>query len=77
MDELAAVHLAQPFRPFVIHLADGRSLLVKHPEFLARSPAGRTAIVFGEDGSFEVVDVMLISSAEVPKKNGWRKGKQR
>ena len=77
MDELKAIHLAQPFRPFIIHLGDGRSLLVKHPNFLARSPEGRTAIVFGEAGSFEVVDVMLATSVELPTGNGKRKQSRR
>jgi hypothetical protein len=69
MDELKAIHLAQPFRPFIIYLGDGRSLLVKHPDFLARSPEGRTAIVFGERRGFAVVDVILITSIEVAGRN--------
>jgi len=51
-------------------MGDGRSLRVNRPELLARSPGGRTVIVFGEDDAFEVIDVMLVTSIEVP--NGKR-----
>ena len=70
MDELKTIHLAQPFRPFVLHMGDGRSLTVKHPDFLARSPNGRTAIVFGDGDAFEVVDIMLVTGIEVPNGSG-------
>lgn len=70
MEELKAIHLAQPFRPFVIHSGDGRKFHVKHPDFLARSPSGRTVIVFGKEDAFEVIDVMLVTSVEVPNGNG-------
>lgn len=56
---------AAPFRPFAIHLADGREIHIKHPEFLATSPAGRTAIVFYEDDTFEALDVLLVTSVRV------------
>lgn len=62
---------AQPFRPLDIHLADGRKVHVKHPEFIATSPSGRTAIVFYEDEAFEIIDVLHITSIEV--RNGRRK----
>jgi len=62
---------AQPFRPLDIHLADGRKLHVKHPEFIAASPNGRTAIIFDEDDTFEAIDVLHITSIEV--RNGRRK----
>src|SRR5262245_10035992 len=41
LDQIRAAHFARPFRPFFLHLADGRTLHVPHPEFLAYSPAGR------------------------------------
>lgn len=61
---------AAPFRPFRIHFGSGRSVLVRHPEFIHLSPSGRTAIVWTEIGSFEegdrsqIVDVLLIESIE-------------
>jgi hypothetical protein len=68
-DRLRSLYDAQPFRPFVIHLADRRALPVQHREFLALSPTGGTAVVFQPDDSFNIVDVILVTDLEV-KANG-------
>jgi len=60
--ELQSVYRAQTFVPFVIHLADGRQVRVEHPELMALSPTGRSAVVYGKDGAFEIIDVMLVTS---------------
>lgn len=75
VEQLIQMQRAQPFRPYRIHLADGRHLDVKHPDFLARSPAGRTAMVYKDDETFEVIDLLLVTSLEVV--NGDPHGKQR
>ena len=62
IEQLRHLHQAQPFQPFDIHLADGRSLPVEHPEFLAQSPTGRTIAVGHEDGVLEIVDLLLVVS---------------
>jgi len=62
---LQTMQHAQPFRPYRIHMADGRSLDVHHPEFVARTPTGRGAIVFKPDDTFEVIDLLLVASLEV------------
>ena len=41
-EQLQKMHQARPFKPFDIHLADGRTLPVEHPEMLAVPPPGRT-----------------------------------
>jgi hypothetical protein len=46
-------------------MADGRSFHVPHPEFLSRSPSGRTIIVYGNDESFSVLDLLLLTELEV------------
>jgi hypothetical protein len=63
--ELQSIYRAQPFQPFALHLADGRAIRVAHPEFIALSPTGRSTVVYGKDGAFEVVDVMLVTSIKV------------
>jgi len=65
IEQLRNVHRAQPFRPFTIHLADGRDVLVPHPDFLSHSPAGRTIIVYHTDDSFSVLDLLLVTELEV------------
>jgi hypothetical protein len=48
----------QPFEPFVIRLADRRSLPVPHPDFVAVTP--RRIVVVEENGSWSVVEPLLI-----------------
>ena len=55
----------EPFRPFSIRLGDGQSLLVAHPEMLAYFEKARTATVYLKDGSFQIVDLLLITGLEV------------
>jgi hypothetical protein len=54
----------QPFRPFMIRLADGRALSVPHPDFVA--VAGRSVIVTSplQNESFAVVESLLIVSLD-------------
>ncbi len=56
---------ATPFRPFTIHLADGRTLTVPHRDFVSQSPGGRTIIVYQSDESFSIVDLYLVTELEV------------
>jgi hypothetical protein len=55
-----------PPQPFTLHLADGRALPVPHPDFISVSQSGRRVIVEKTDDTFEIVDVLLISSVEAP-----------
>lgn len=56
---------AEPFRPFTLRLAGGPTIKVAHPDFIAIGPKGRTVFVYGEDESFKVVDVMLVTELEM------------
>jgi len=64
IERLRKMHEARPFRPFRIHMADGRHLDVVHPEFLAHSRSGRTISVATPDDVFEVIDLLLVTSLE-------------
>ena len=59
------LHQARPFQPFSIRLGDGQSLRVEHPEMLAYAPRQRTAVVYRRDGSFEIVDLLLVTGLDV------------
>ena len=65
IEQLRLVHRAQPFKPFTIKMADGRSVLVPHSEFLSVSPTGRTVIVHHEDDSYSVIDLLLVNEIHV------------
>lgn len=69
VEQLRQMHRAQPFRPFHLHLADGRTLKVEHPEALLQSSSGRTIVVARPDDVIEVIDLLLVVSLEL-KGNG-------
>ncbi len=56
---------AEPFRKFVMHLADGRHIRVEHRELLAMLPSGRTVAVYQPDESFNVVDLSLVTDLQI------------
>jgi len=64
-EQLRAMREANPFRPFTIHLTDGRALAIPHRDFVSQSPGGRTIIVYRSDEAFSVVDLYLVTELEV------------
>ena len=75
-DKLKEVIRAQPFKPFVIHLADGRRISVSHPESISLSPSGRMAHLFSGDETSHFIDVLLITELEVKTRSS-RNGRHR
>ena len=65
IEQLRATYNAQPFRPFVIHLADGREIPVKHREFILTVPSGRTVVVCQPDDTLNIVDLLLVTDLEL------------
>jgi hypothetical protein len=65
VEQLRNVHRATPFRTFTIHIADGRSFLVRGRDFLSHSPNGRTVVVHVDDETFSVLDLLLMTELEV------------
>ncbi len=65
VEQFRTTMIRRPFIPFVIHLADGDRLPVRHPEHIAMSPGGRTVIVFGEGEDFSIVDLLLVTRLDV------------
>jgi len=65
IEQLKNVHQAQPFQPFTLHMCDGRSMHVPHPEFLSHSPSGRTVVVYQSDDNFSIVDLLLVNQLEI------------
>jgi len=58
----------QPFEPFVISLADGRSLQIPHPDFVALGK--RRIVVVGNDDATSIVEPLLIVSLDTIPKSG-------
>ena len=51
-----------PFRPFDIHLADGRCLSVVTPDHIMISPTNKEFALYNPDGTLNVVDANQITS---------------
>jgi hypothetical protein len=74
IDRLRDLYNAQPFRPFVMHMADGRQVPVVHREFIMAVPSGRTVIVVQPDDTVNIVDLLLVTDIELkPSTNGSRR----
>jgi len=77
IEQLREMHQARPFQPFDIYLADGRTLPVHHPEFLAQSPTDRTIAVSKPNDAIEIVDLLLVVSLKPRPQSPPRRGRQR
>jgi hypothetical protein len=74
IERLRTFRDAQPFRPFVMHLADGRAIPVIHREFIMPSPSGRTVSVYQADDTLNVIDLLSVTDLEIKaQKDGSRK----
>jgi hypothetical protein len=54
---------AQPFRPFVLCMAEGTRIPVAHEDFVALQPAGRELTVYDRK-KLHIIDVMMITRIE-------------
>lgn len=77
-DEIRQLLHKRPFRPFAIHVADGGRLLVKHEDFVALSPSGRTMLVYRHDKAddYQVVDMVMVTRLETAARNGAGKSRK-
>ena len=55
----------QPFLPFKIHMRGGKVHEVRHPDYIAVSPTGKSAVILNADG-MEILNVRLIAELVVP-----------
>ena len=65
LEELRSVANAQPFRPFVIHLTDGREVPVVHPEIVTTVPSGETILVHQPDNTIDIIDLPQVMRVEL------------
>ncbi|MEM9703669.1 MAG: hypothetical protein AAF907_14620 [Planctomycetota bacterium] len=61
-ERLREVQKASPFHPYALHMADGRRLQVRHPEFVILNPDGRTVVLVNEEtGETHILDGLYIA----------------
>lgn len=72
IEQVRQLYNTAPFKPCIIHLADGRQTPVKHCEFMVISPSGRTVVHQSNDTS-DIIDLLLVTDLEIrngkPRKN--------
>jgi len=66
IEQMRAAIQARPFKPFIMHLADGGAIPVQHPEFILSVPSGRTLFIVQPDDTSNIVDLLLVSHLEFP-----------
>jgi len=64
IEHFRAALRALPFRPFVMHLADGREVPVRHPELAVSTSTGRTTVVVQPDDTLTIIDLLLVTDLE-------------
>ena len=66
IEKVREVLHANPFVPFSVRLADGRSVPVLHPDFASASQTGRILHIFyGPNDASTFVDVVLVTALEM------------
>ena len=65
IERLQLVHQTRPFKPFTLHMADGKSIRVTHPETLAYTPSGRMIFLVKPDDSVHHIDLLMVVRIEV------------
>ena len=75
LNEIKRAWKAEPFKPFRINLADGRSFEVNHPEFLAVFPGFERTVILAlpDEQAVEHIDLLLVTSLTI-RENGRAKG---
>jgi hypothetical protein len=74
IEQLRDAYEAKPFRPFVLHLADGREIPVRHRDFIMAIPSGRTVSIYQPDDRMNIIDLLLVTDLEFrPVDHGSRK----
>ena len=64
IEHFRAALRAVPFRPYVMHLADGREVPVRHPELAVATSTGRTTVVVQPDDTLAIIDLLLVTDLE-------------
>ena len=63
--EFQKLQRADPFSPYRIRLADGKTIRVPHPDFVAISPTGRMVTAYSADGEMHIIDIFLVTSLAI------------
>ncbi len=76
IEELKKAKDVRPFRPFLIRMADGREIEVRHPDAVSwGGEKGRIVSYISPADDWEVIDIALVTSlGSVPAASSREKG---
>jgi hypothetical protein len=63
-EEIRKAYRAEPFVPFILHLAEGREVLVRERFNMAFPPGARTISVYETDDACSFIDAGLVTDLE-------------
>ena len=63
-DDIFELVHAQPFAPFEVHLVDGRSFVIEHPDFIMRTRDNLTLHISADDRTHRVDTKLVLSVTE-------------
>ena len=67
IQELKKAKDQRPFRPFLIRMADGRELEVRHPDAVAWGHGDSRMLTYiSPTDDWELIDIMLVTSLGLP-----------
>jgi hypothetical protein len=74
-EQVRGLQTPQPFRPFLVKLADGRQFIVRRPELISCDLSGREMFIHDEEGThylemFLVADMIAVPSGSVSAQDG-------
>jgi hypothetical protein len=64
IEDIKRYQNAVPFKPYVLHVSDGRRFRVAHRDNLALSPVKSTILVFDTDGYWDAIDLLHVFSID-------------
>jgi hypothetical protein len=65
--QICSLHQA---KPYTVHIADGTSVEVTHPENMFQSQGGRTIIVNTRGEEMAITDLLLVTKVTFKQDNG-------
>jgi len=71
---LREVLRAKPFRPFRLHLADGETVDVVHPELALLTQDSQTVVVVWPQNKLNIIDVPLVTRISRTRASPRRRG---
>jgi hypothetical protein len=61
-DQVTRLQNSAPFKPYLILLADGRSIHIRHPDFVSVSDKEQLLFVYDLRDNVEIIDLLLVVS---------------